>query len=311
MADPEIVRKLTGLTIFGVRIEGLEGEGKEKVVFRATRLDNGEQVVMKLYQSNPMFLLNEVNFEFLPPFGDAALITERYVGIAEKLISACERTSPGLFFWHMQYVYARIMTALCLDFEEYKMPVLDTTTQTFQNSELVDLGRQTLNRKSNLRFSELEEWEYYLKEDALREVVKFISSTPFGHALNFNLPTSLLALIFCEGFFGDIPRESGNSFKALLDENPSKALAEDRLREFLEAVGLGELDPSIHEELHTLQQALDDLRTLLQSDMFDDSAWLKETGNDFMTKYNAGRNTLLRGLPRYLRTLQAYLTESG
>jgi hypothetical protein len=152
MADKEIIEKLTGLIFHNVRISGLAGEGDEFVVLRGTYLIENKEVVIHLYQSNPMFLLNEVDFVLLPRSFDLNQREERFFAIADKLMESCERPNPGLFFWHLKFVYTRILASLCFSFDQYQMPILDTTTHNLQNSELIALGEQTLNRERELEF---------------------------------------------------------------------------------------------------------------------------------------------------------------
>jgi hypothetical protein len=117
MADKEIIEKLSGLVVFDrFRIEGLEGEGAEKVVLRATDLQANKLVVLELYQSNPMFLLNEPDFDFLPRENSPSVRTQRFVTIAEKLVLACDRDDPGLFFWHVESIYIRLPVKLVCGF---------------------------------------------------------------------------------------------------------------------------------------------------------------------------------------------------
>lgn len=310
MPDLEILDKLTGLVIFdAVRIDGFLGEGKEKVVLKATKLDDGTELAVQLYQSNPMFLLNEVDFTFLPAAAMPEADLERHLDILEKLVAACARPEPGLFFWHMRALYARILVGLCRDVQEYQQPVLDTTTLILQNQEFTAYARRTLSRKEHLSWLELEAWEYYLDAEALQLVADFTARMVLGTRLDFNQPTCLLALIFCEGFFGDIPRESeaGDFFSAILDDDPPACEAEAQFARFLADVDYGAVIELAAAERDLLQQLLTSLRGLLATDALDDADLLRRQGDDFLMRYNTGRNTLLRGLPRFLRVLDAHL----
>ena len=213
MPEQEIIDKLTGLVVFDqLRIEGLQGEGKENVVLRATKLDDNAQLVLKLYQSNPMFLLNEVDFDFLPKSQDSEQDEERHLEILEKLLMACESENVGLFFWHMRSIYGRILMCLIDDYKQYQMVVMDTTTSVFQNSELLQVGVESLNRlKHGNRIMDCEEWEYGLRADNVEAVVNFLKPEMFSEVLTFDKPVPLLALVFSEGFFGMIPSNLNNS----------------------------------------------------------------------------------------------------
>jgi hypothetical protein len=313
MPDQEILTKLEGLVLFGnVRLGKLLGEGKEKVVLHGVKLDDKEELAIQLYQSNPMFLLNEVDFEFLP-LSAAQNEEERHLNILEKLIAACERENPGLFFWHMESLYSRILVGLCEDFEQYNKAVIDTTTIAFQNRELVVVGKKALNRKASRNFLDAD-WEHRLKEETLRKVIDFVSALPFGDPISFSDPTALLAVVFCEGFFGTIPskdesqKDSGGLFGDLTSDSPSPVDAEKILLRFLNSTDFKSIVPSIQNGVTVLKAALKQLRGMLLEDAFDRSEQLARMGDRFVMRYNAGRNTLLRGLPRCIRTIEKHLS---
>lgn len=315
MADPEIINKLIGLVVMNCRIEGFEGEGREHVVFSGTYLEDGRKIVLKFYQFNPMFLLNEVDFWILPPSGQKDRDQERYFTIIEKLLAACKRKSPSLFFSDMRYIYKRVLVGLYYDFEKYKKPVLDTTILTIQNEEFIDLAKQILARKQNDPFG-LEGLDYLVnKMDILQKVIAFITADNM-RLLSFNLPTSLLLLIFSQGFFGEIPIEekqssdTSNMLEAILSDNPYHLVAEDCLREFLDTVEFKDVVTSMPRDLTVLQQFLMELRTLLLADMLDDADLLRKFDQESLMKYKKGRNNLLRALPRFLRVLNAHLHEA-
>jgi hypothetical protein len=157
----------------------------------------------------------------------------------------------------------------------------------------------------------------YLKEQSLSEVVSFVTDGMTGSGIDFNLPTALLSLIFCESFFGDIPKETekqparNSLFGDLTSDNPPHVQAEDQLRAFLADTEFATLVPSAVTELAQLRKLLDSLRAILLTDDVDDVARLKRQGEDFIMRYNAGRNTLLRGLPRFIRVFQSHLARVG
>jgi hypothetical protein len=311
MVDKEIIAKLTGLVVFEhLRLEGLEGEGKESVVLRATDIRDKKQLVLKLYQSNPMFLLNEPDFNFQPSRGSLSERTPRFVTIAEKLVLAGERDQPGLFFWHVESIYERLLVGLCSDFKEYGTAVMDTTTSLFQNDELISVANKVVTRKAQLDLFELEYWEMYIDAVTLQAVARFVSAHPFSQQLNFRKPTQLLALVFCEGFFGAIPSQDENKsssksfFGDLTNDSPSHVHAEELLGEFLRSTEFRSIIPTVREDRDILEKALSQLRTMLMEDALDKSEQLKNQGDQFLMRYNAGRNTLLRGLPRFLRTVR-------
>jgi hypothetical protein len=350
MPDQEIVDKLTNLVVFGkYRIEGLLGEGKEKVVLRAVVLNESSQgtgrsgsrprfsdsdadrVVLKLYRSNPMFLLNEVDFEFLPLSGNTQVDVDRFISIAEKVVDACDRPHPGLFFWHIQALYGKILTDLCRDFSEYGVPVIDTSTLVLQNSELAEYARTTLSRVENLGFLDLEPWEVEIRplRESLKVVSEFLTRRRDHVALEFSTPTALLAVVFCEGFFGTIPRnegdekgERGQAVLGNLTRDPTDVVpAESTLGTFLNAVDYGGIIADYEREVGLLAKALEALRGMAAVDasnaldrvleqalagMVGKSASNDSTPDDFTMRYNAGRNTLLRGLPRFVRVLTEY-----
>jgi len=315
MPEQEILDKLEGLIVFdNLRLGKLVGEGKEKVVLHATKLDDNKELVLKLYQSNPMFLLNEVDFDFLPRSTVEAEAQERYLNILEKLLTACERENPGLFFWHMESLYTRILIGFCESFEEYNMPVLDTTTSCFQNGELIVVGQRALNRKTHsTSMVELEYWEYRLKEPTLRSVVDFLSQGLFQEPLSFSDPTVLLAVVFCEGFFRTIPSKedgaasSGGLLGDLTDDHPAPVEAEKILSQFLASTDFKSTVPSMNDGVSILKKALEQLRGMLLEDAFDKAEQLRGLGEQFVMKYNAGRNNLLRGLPRCIRVMLEHL----
>jgi hypothetical protein len=312
MPEKEIIDKLTGLVVFGrFRIEGLEGQGKEKVVLRAMDLKEKRLVVLQLYQSNPMFLLNEPNFDFLPLATEASAREDRFLNIVENLLNASERENPGIFFWHLVAIYERLIVGLCEDTKQYGLPVMDTSTAAFQNSELRQVIKQTLTRKAKLDFVELEPWEYYIQEKTLNSVSDFLSKHGFSETLDFRRPTLLLAVIFSEGFFGQIPsnqsEQSRSFFENLTNDSPPGIAAEGLLGEFLSMTQFQTVTQSASEDLKILKSAVTQLRGMLYEDAFDKSEQLKKQGDLFFQRYNAGRNTLLRGLPRFIRTVSQHL----
>ncbi|NEO54227.1 MAG: hypothetical protein F6K54_14740 [Okeania sp. SIO3B5] len=321
MPDPEIINKLEGLTYNKANVKiigGLAGEGKEFVVFNAINLSSDSKVVIHFYQSNPMFLLNEVDFDFLPDSGNFSERINRHEAIMTKLLLACEREHPGLFFLHMKFIYARILLELCRDFEVYQTVVQNTTNMVFQNEEFVEFSKITLNRITNSLSNqslplELDDWEYRIrrKESFLTEVIQFLEKEQKLHFFNPNTPTSLLALVFSEGFFGTIPKDENNNedsfFGDLTSDSPSKVIAEDRLKEFLDDLEYREIIPNLTEEIDKLKITLAKSQDMLTIDAFYEDEWLKNLGYDFLPRYRAGRNTLLRGLPRFLRTINAHV----
>lgn len=312
MADQEIIDKLKGCIVFDnrLRIEGLEGEGKEKVVLRVTKLDDGKQLVLHLYQSNPMFLVNELNFVFLPRSGVKEIESERYIILLEKVVKECKRSNPSLFFWHMEAIYARILVGLYEGYIQYDMPFYDTTTAPLQNPEFFQFIATTSSRLQQLSFMELESWEYYLNKDELQKVIKSATDSPFGYsnAISFDSPVLLLALIFCEGFFGDFSEEKKKNdiFKQLMEDPSDYVEAEEILNDFMTSINFRNTIPSFTKDIESVQKIISTLRSMLLTDVFDDAEKLKKYGDTFLMRYNAGRNTLLRGLPRFLRVVYSH-----
>lgn len=317
MPDTEIIEKLKGLVIYhiiadqGVKIVRYAGQGKDWVVFEAVTVPGGNRVAAKLYQSNPMFLLNEVDFDFLPDAGSSEQRDARHRAILDKLLTACERASPGLFFWHMKFVYARILSGLCRLAEENDMGVIDTATNAFQNEEFLAFARSTVVRRAQLQWHELDYWESVLNPKALGLVIGTLQEfAPQVCCFQPSSPTALLALVFSEGFFGAVSSEETVAatfgFPEHLDGPPIPA--EVRLRVFLDGVDYRAIVPNIQDDIEALNRSRDQLRVMLQLDALDDSEWIQGLGDDFRLRYNAGRNTLLRGLPRFLRTLSTHLT---
>ena len=309
MPEIEIIQKLTGCSFMGYRIKEFIDEGKEHVVFRVTHNSDSQEFVLKLYQSNPMFFLNEVDFQFLPPETGTDTLRERCFVILEKLILNCERPSPGLFFVEMRCLYARILFGLYEDFIKHQMPVIDVTTLTIQNNEFSDFARQTALRLRTINYIEREEWEYFIRNPEVIEQIGMLSPNT-ETSLNFNLPTSLLFLLFCGGFFGEIPEISGSleRFLNLLSDTPPLVEAEQLLSQFLELVDFRDVVPSVEAEILTLQGFLQELRTVLQSDMLDYVERLsKFEGGRFIADYRKGRNRILQALPRYIRVIKAHI----
>lgn len=312
MADNEIIDKLKGCIVFDnqLRIDGLQGEGKEKVVLKATKLADGQQLVLHLYQSNPMFLVNELDFFFLPKSGVKEIESERYITLLEKVVKACKRSNPSLFFWHMEAIYARILVGLYEGYIQYDMPLFDTTTAPLQNSDFTQFITTTSSRLQQLSFMDLDNWEYYFNKDRLQKVVKSSIDSPFGHsnAISFDSPVLLLSLIFCEGFFGETSLEEKKEddiFKQLMEDPSDYVEAEGILNDFMASTNFHNTIPSLTKDIESVKKLISTLRNMLLTDAYDDAEILKKYGDIFLMRYNAGRNTLLRGLPRFLRVLHS------
>jgi hypothetical protein len=142
-----------------------------------------------------------------------------------------------------------------------------------------------------------------LNKESLTSIIQFLSEGFASKGVNFNLPTSLLCLIFCEGFFGNIGSED-TSIEQMAKGDLPVLECEDILAEFIETVDFVSLATTASNEILTLEGVLQNLRDMLFVDFYDEGKELEKLGKDFIMRYNAGRNTLLRGIPRFLRVFK-------
>jgi hypothetical protein len=312
MTNPELIGKLTGCVINNeLRITGLVAEGSRAIVLGATNLRDATDVVLKLDKSSPMFLLNEADTFFLPLSDAPSVRAKRFYRIHEQLIVACKTDFPGLFFHNMTVIYERILAVLALDHREIGKPVMDLVTAAFQNAEFLRVGERTLARKARMAWPDLEYWEHQVPNDDLRVVVEVAPSLPFEVLLDFTRPLQLLALVFSEGFFGLIPTDDPKP------ESWGRDLARGRLQvvesehvlaDFLMIAGSAFDAATANHDLRMLKHAVQNGQAMFMEDAMDKKHQLSLLGEEFLARYRKGRNTFLRGMPRFVRVAEAWLS---